>query len=103
MRETLLMKLALGCILLGLPSLYIISDLFHIDEVAGKIEGTARESTVEGKITDLRISERGTTLKIVSYSTIFVSDAIEIPVNSTIIAKGRTQNRTLIANEVRVT
>jgi len=103
MRETTLMKVALCCILLGLPVLYVVSDLFGIDErLAERATGTARQDSITGKVVSVRNSERATTLRVATYTDVLIFDKVNISKDATVVAKGRKDNQTLIASEVRI-
>ena len=106
MHENTLLKIALCCILVGLPLLYILSDYFSIDgRVIDRVTGSdIGFETVTGKVTKIRNSEKLTTLTVkeTKYINILVFDNISVPKNVVLKAKGRLDNMTLIADEVRI-
>jgi len=105
MHENTLLKIALCCILAGLPVLYILTDYFSIDGVVDRVEGSDFGiESVQGKVTKVRNSEKSTTLTVkeTKYVDILVFDNISVPENINLQAKGKLDNNTLIADEVRV-
>lgn len=95
MHETLLLKIALGCVLLGLPALYIISEIIppqHVD---------ARD-VIDGTVIDARASEKVTVLTVLHPQKILIFDNVPISEGKIVRAKGTLENGTLIADEVRV-
>ena len=111
MHETTLLKIALICILLGLPALYILSDRLSLNERAlDRITGAdvGKHQSITGTVTDVRSGPKLTTITIEQRSTVevLVFDRVTVPINAKITAKGQLDvkgNRTeLIADEIRV-
>lgn len=108
MHETTLLKIALVCIILGLPALYILSDYFSIDaQVLDRVTGSdiGKHESVSGVVTKVRTGQKLTTLTIkeTSFVNVLIFDNLSVPKNSHVIVKGKLVNRTeLIADEVRI-
>ena len=100
MHENTLIKIALCCILLGLPALYIITDALRIDDVAGRVSGTFKEESVTGKVSSVMNDDEKTTIIITS--ELIISDNVNIPLNATVTATGRNEQGQFTATEVRV-
>lgn len=104
MHETTLMKIALCCIVLGLPALYILSDTLDLSgRLLDRITGTDKtdDASITGTVIAIDEGET-TTIVIQQLTTIIVPDAIHVPANATIRAKGALANGTLRADEIRV-
>lgn len=95
MHETLLLKIALGCVLLGLPALYIISEIIPAQHVDAR-------DVITGKVIDARASEKVTVLTVLHPQEILIFDNVPIPKGKIVRARGTLENGTLIADEVRV-
>ncbi|HSU72876.1 MAG TPA: hypothetical protein VLJ21_03440 [Candidatus Binatia bacterium] len=95
MHETTLLKIALGCVLLGLPALYIISEILPP-------QNTDARDTVQGTVLASHASEKVTRLTVLMPQQVLIFDNVPIPEGKHVRAKGHLDNGTLIADEVRV-
>jgi hypothetical protein len=105
MHETTLLKIALGCILLGLPSLYIISDVAFDSHAVDRITG-ADVGSIE-TVTGVVVEKNATALVVQPPSSIVVfpdarQNGLPIAVNSSVRVNGHRVNGTLIADNVQV-
>lgn len=92
MHESTLLRLAMTCIILGLPLLYIVTDAFPTD--------VRQTSTLSGTVASVQ-HKNGTTITLTK--TIILPEAIDIKTGSTIKAKGHWDGDIFRADEIKVT
>ena len=91
MHETTLLRIALTCIILGIPAVYIVTDLYP--------DTLAPTATLSGTVSAVSHTN-GTTLTL--SKTVVVPSDLNVKVGSTIRAKGTWNKDTFVAQEITV-
>ncbi|MEK6849205.1 MAG: hypothetical protein AABY01_01395 [Nanoarchaeota archaeon] len=92
MNETTLLRIALTCIVIGIPAIYLITDIYPAT--------IAPTATLTGTVSAVSHTN-GTTLTL--SKTVVVPSDINIKTGSTIRAKGTWNKDTFVASEITVT
>lgn len=92
MNESTLLRLALTCIIVGIPLLYVVTDAFPTNVVP--------TSTLSGTVANVQ-HKNGTTITLTK--TIILPEAIDIKTGATVKAKGHWDGDVFRANEIKVT
>lgn len=92
MNESTLLRLALTCVIIGIPLLYIVMDAFPTNAVP--------TSTLSGTVASVK-HVNGTTITLTK--TIIVPELIDIKTGATVKAKGHWDSDVFRADELKVT
>jgi hypothetical protein len=97
MRETTLLKLALGCVLIGLPVLYLVSQ--HLNENAPSLK-----DSLTGTVIRAQSNDKFTKLTLTQDVNVVIFDKVSVPEGARIHATGtyNSNHTELIADMLRV-